>query len=85
MKKYNDRPNAIGNVIAQARKRKGLSKTGLCRKLELLGVEFDRNEIYRIENYRMSVKDFELLAFAYVLDIDLNELKREIIEGEIID
>lgn len=85
MKKYNDRPNAIGSVIAQARKRKGLSKTGLCRKLELLGVEFDRNEIYRIENYKMSVKDFELLAFAYVLDIDLNELKREIIEGEIID
>ena len=36
MKKYNDRPNAIGSVIAQARKRKGLSKTGLCRKLELL-------------------------------------------------
>ena len=49
------------------------------------GVVFDRNEIYRIENYRMSVKDFELLAFAYILDIDLNLLKKEILEGEIID
>lgn len=85
MKKYNDKPNAVGKIIAQARKKKGISKTGLCRRLEELGVVFDRNEIYRIENYRMSVKDFELLAFAYILDIDLNLLKKEILEGEIID
>lgn len=78
MKKYNNQPNVIGRILSQARKKKGLSKTGLCRKLELLGIEFDRNEIYRIENYRMSVKDFELIAFATVLDIDLNLLKKEI-------
>ena len=69
---------SLGENILNLRKKKGLSKTGLCRKLELLGVEFDRNEIYRIENYRMSVKDFELIAFATVLDIDFNLLKKEI-------
>ena len=78
MKKYNNQPNVIGKILSRARKKKGLSKTDLCRRLELLGIEFDRNEIYRIENYRMSVKDFELLAFARVLDIDLNLLKKEI-------
>lgn len=83
MKKYNEKPNIIGKKLEQARKRKGLSKTELCRKLELLGVVFDRNEIYRIENYRMTVKDFELIAFATVLDIDLNSLKKEM--NEIIE
>ena len=77
MKKYNNQPNVIGKILSKARKKKGLSKTDLCRKLELLGIEFDRNEIYRIENYRMSVKDFELIAFSIVLDIDLNSLKKE--------
>ena len=77
MKKYNNQPNVIGKMLLHARRKKGFSKTDLCRKLELLGIEFDRNEIYRIENYRMSVKDFELIAFATVLDIDLNSLKKE--------
>ena len=45
MKKYNNEPNVIGKILAQARKDKGYSKTALCRKLELLGIEFDRNEI----------------------------------------
>lgn len=83
MKKYNNNPNIIGNILAQARKKKGYSKTGLCRKLELLGIEFDRNEIYRIEHQRMTVKDFELIAFATVLDIDLNELKNIILESDL--
>ena len=78
MKKYNNQPNIIGNILSKARIKKGISKTDLCRKLELLGIEFDRNEIYRIENYKMSVKDFELIAFASVLDIDLNLLKKEL-------
>lgn len=78
MKKYNNQPNVIGKILAKARRKKGISKTDLCRKLELLGIEFDRNEIYRIENFRMSVKDFELIAFAAVLDIDLNSLREKI-------
>lgn len=80
MKKYNNQPNLVGKILSQSRREKGLSKADLCRKLELLGIEFDRNEIYRIENYRMSVKDFELIAFATVLDIDLNMLKKMIAE-----
>lgn len=82
MKKYNNKPNVIGKVLSKARKQKGYTKTALCRKLELLGIEFDRNEIYRIENDRMSVKDFELIAFAAVLDIDLNSLKKIVLGAE---
>ena len=48
-------------------------------------LEFDRKEIYRIENFRMSVKDFELIAFATVLELDMNKLKEIILEDEYND
>ena len=32
--------------------------------------------IYRIENNQMIVKDFELVAFCIVLDINFNDLKK---------
>ncbi len=75
MKKFNNKPNIIGNLIKTARQKKKYTKVDLCRELELLGIEMSRNEIYRIENNQMIVKDFELVAFCIVLDIHFNELK----------
>ena len=75
MKKFNNNPNIIGSLIKQAREKKNYTKVDLCRELELIGVEMSRNEIYRIENNKMIVKDFELVAFCIVLDIKLDDLK----------
>lgn len=75
MKKFNNKPNITGQIIKKARERKGYTKVDLCRELELIGIEMSRNEIYRIENNKMIIKDFELLAFCYVLDINFNDLK----------
>lgn len=81
MKKYNDKINVTGEFLAKARKKKRYTKTCLSRKLEVLGVSLDRNEIYRIENFKMSIKDFEFLALATVLEIDFNEIRKLIFEG----
>lgn len=75
MKKFNNNPNIIGNLIKKAREKKHYTKADLIRELELLGIEMHRNEIYRIENNLIFVKDFELVAFCIVLDIDFNDLK----------
>ena len=75
MKKFNNKPNIIGNLIRTARKKKNYKIVDLCRELELLGIEMSRNEIYRIEHNQMIVKDFELVAFCIVLDINFNDLK----------
>jgi len=75
LKKFNNKPNIVGNLIKTARERKKYTKVDLCRELELLGIEMSRNEIYRIENNQMIVKDFELVAFCIVLDINFNDLK----------
>lgn len=75
MKKFNNRRNLVGTLIKNAREKKKFTKVDLCRELELLGIEMSRNEIYRIERNQMIVKDFELVAFCIVLDINFNDLK----------
>ncbi len=75
MKKFNNKPNIIGNLLKTAREKKHYTKVDLCRELELIGIEMSRNEIYRIEHNQMIVKDFEFVAFCLVLDIQIDDLK----------
>lgn len=74
MKKFNEKRNIIGNLIKEHRESKNYTKTMLSNKLQLLGISLDRFELYKIENSKTSVKDFELIALCKVLDIDLSEL-----------
>lgn len=76
MKKFNNNRNVIGNLIKIHREKKHYSKMELFRKLELLGIELDRFELYKIETAKTSVKDFELIGLCIVLDIDFEELKK---------
>ena len=75
MKKFNDNRNVIGNLVKEHRIKKHYTKTQLSHKLELLGIELDRFELYKIETSKTSVKDFELIGLCIVLDIDFDELK----------
>lgn len=76
MKKFNNNRNIIGNLIKIHREQKNYTKTELSHKLELLGIDFDRFELYKIETGKTSVKDFELIGLCVVLDIDFEELKK---------
>ena len=78
MKKFNEKRNIIGEIVQKNREKMKYSKTELSHKLELLGVELDRFELYKIETSKTSVKDFELVALCIVLNIDFNELKKEL-------
>ena len=76
MKKFNNKRNVIGNLIKEHREKKHYTKSMLSSKLELLGIELDRFELYKIETAKTSVKDFELIGLCIVLDIDFSELKK---------
>ncbi len=75
IKTYESKKNISGNLIKKSREAKNMTKTKLSIKLELQGIYLDRNEIYRIEENKLLVKDFELIGIAKALDIDLNKLK----------
>lgn len=75
MKKYNQQSNVVGNLVKKHREQKNYTKADLSRKLDLVGVSLDGTEIKRIEDNTQIIKDFELIAFIKVLDIDLHELE----------
>lgn len=77
MKKFYNQRNLIGEIVRKNREKKHYSKTELSHKLELLGIELDRFELYKIETAKTSVKDFELVALCMVLNIDFMELKNK--------
>lgn len=75
LKQYNHKKNIAGSLIKQAREAKKMNKTDLSKKLELKGVNINRDELLLIEKNQLLLKDFELAAISVILDIDLNNLK----------
>ena len=75
LKQYNHKKNIAGYLIKQAREAKKMNKTELSKKLELKGVNINRDELLLIEKNQLLLKDFELAAISVILDIDLNNLK----------
>lgn len=76
IKKYNGKKkNITGTLIKQAMKKKNIGKMELSKRLELMGVYINRDELLKIEKNELMVKDFELAAISKILDIDLNNAK----------
>ena len=75
MRKYNGLPNVSGKIIEEYRLKNDMSREDLSKKLQLMGINIDRNNVYRIEKGKVLLKDFELIGIAKALDIDLNKLK----------
>ena len=76
MNKINNKSNASGALIKNYRFQNNMSEETLANKLQLLGVNLDRHQIFRIEKGKRILKDFELIAICKVLDIDYVELKK---------
>ncbi|MBR2930546.1 MAG: helix-turn-helix transcriptional regulator [Clostridia bacterium] len=53
-----------------------LSQKALADKLQLIGIDVDKNAIQRIECGKRFVTDIELAAFADVFAVDVSELIR---------
>ena len=75
MKRYENKINVIATLIKNYREKNKLSKSELSRRLELHTVYIDRSELYRMEEGRMIIKDFELIALFKVLEIPFSKLK----------
>ena len=69
MKKYENQRNITGNLLKKTRIEKSMSKTDLSLKLELQGIYLTQTEIHRIEENKMSLKDFELIGLVKTLNM----------------
>lgn len=69
--------NICGKKIAILRKELKISQRILADKLQLSGLDVDKNAIQRIECGKRFVTDIELVAFSKIFDITVDELLKE--------
>lgn len=66
--------NICGKNIASLRKNMNISQRVLADKLQLSGLDVDKNAIQRIECGKRFVTDIELVSFSKIFDVSVNEL-----------
>lgn len=66
--------NICGKYIANYRKEMKISQRELADKLQLIGLDIDKNAIQRIECGKRFVTDIEIIAFTKVLDVSFEDL-----------
>jgi len=66
--------NVCGKNIAQFRMKIGISQRELADRLQLVGIDIDKNAIQRIECGKRFVTDIEIVAFTKVFDITFEQL-----------
>ncbi|MBS7402100.1 MAG: helix-turn-helix domain-containing protein [Oscillospiraceae bacterium] len=66
--------NLCGEKVALLRKEKNLSQRALAEKLQLFGLNVDKNAVQRIEAGLRFVTDIELVALKNVLEVSYEEL-----------
>ena len=66
--------NLCGAAVARLRKGEHLSQRMLAERLQLLGLDVDKNAVQRIESGQRFVTDIELSALARVFSVELSDL-----------
>lgn len=68
---FNGKKNISGQRIREARLKLRLSQTNLAVQMKLEGVEIERDSISRIEIGTRFVTDYEIRAFAKILNVSV--------------
>lgn len=76
-KAQNGANNICGRNIATIRKSLRMSQRELADRLQIHGLDVDKNAIQRIEAGKRFVTDIELIAFSKVLNKSFEELLKQ--------
>ncbi len=66
--------NICGGNIAKFRLKMKISQRALADKMQLVGIDIDKNAIQRIECGKRFVTDIEIVAFAKVFNVDYKKI-----------
>jgi len=73
-KKINGKSNVIGKNIKKYRELRQYTQRELSDKIALLGIDIYHSDISLIENNKLLLKDFEVIAFCKVLGISYDQI-----------
>ncbi|HHX8447153.1 TPA: helix-turn-helix domain-containing protein [Vibrio diabolicus] len=65
--------NVIGKKIRDIRKSKNITQEEMIARLQLSGLDMSRSTYSKVELEIRQVRDFELIAFAKALKVDVSE------------
>ena len=66
--------NACGKNIAKLRTELKISQRELADRMQLVGIDIDKNAIQRIECGKRFVTDIEIIAFAKIFNVSFDDL-----------
>ena len=66
--------NVCGKNIAKLRLELKISQRELADRMQLVGIDIDKNAVQRIECGKRFVTDIEIIAFAKIFDISFENL-----------
>ena len=70
------RNNIVGVKISQIRKNLRISQRELADRLQINGLDIDKNAVQRMESGQRFITDIEVVALAKVLSVTIEELIR---------
>ncbi len=73
-KNYDNKNNICGKNIVKFRKEIGISQRKLADRLQIAGLDVDKNAIQRIESGQRFVTDIEIVTLSKVLNVTFEEL-----------
>lgn len=73
-KKIKGKSNVIGKNIKKYRELRQYTQRELSDKIALLGIDIYHSNISLIENNKLFLKDFEIIAFCKVLGISYDQI-----------
>lgn len=78
IKKLNGKANVLGKNVKKYRELRELSQRELSDKIALLGIDIYHSDISQIENNKLLLKDFEIIALCKVLQITYDQLFEDV-------
>ena len=66
--------NICGTAIATRRREMGISQRELADRLQIIGLDVDKNAVQRMESGQRFITDIELVHLAQALELSIQEL-----------
>lgn len=79
--KYNGKLNAIGSKIKEYRIKNNMTQQQLTDKMQLFGIDINKNSLQKIESNNRIIKEYELAVLSIIFDVPTDELLKDCIKN----
>ena len=79
--KYNGKLNAIGAKIKEYRIKNNMTQQQLTDKMQLFGIDINKNSLQKIESNNRIIKEYELAVLSIIFNVPTDELLKDCIKA----